>query len=154
MAIKTSLCNQCKSKPMSALERNLNANANSTNPKTTFTVFSQPPDFGKLPNKLGVKAKNINGNPRPNPKPNIAMDNIIAPPSEFNEVPKTNPNAGPMHENETIISVNAMKKIPISPPLFEALSTLLVNLVGIVISKAPKNEIAKRVKIRKKKIVS
>ena len=31
----------------SALERNFRANANSINPKTTFTVFIQLPDFGK-----------------------------------------------------------------------------------------------------------
>ena len=29
------------------MERNLNANANSKNPKNTFTVFNHPPDFGK-----------------------------------------------------------------------------------------------------------
>ena len=151
MAIKTSLCNQCKSKPISALDKNLKAKANSTNPKTTFSVLSQPPDLGILPKKLGTKAKNINGNANPNPKPNIAIDKIVAPPSEFNEVPKTNPNAGPIHENETIIKVNAIKKIPINPPLFEALSVLLLKPLGIVISNAPKKDIAKTVKITKKK---
>jgi hypothetical protein len=94
----------------------------------------------------------MNGNANPNPKPNIAMDKIVAPPSEFKDVPNTNPNAGPMQENETIIKVNAMKNIPSNPPEFEALSTLFDNLLGIVISKAPKNDIAKVTKITKKKI--
>ena len=150
MAIKTSLCNQCKSNPISALERNLNAKANSTKPKTTLTVFNQPPDFGIFPNNVGAKAKNINGKAKPNPNPSMAIESIVAPPSEFNEVPKTSPKAGPMHENETIINVSAMKNIPINPPLLEALSTLLENLDGSVISKAPKNDIANTVKIKKK----
>jgi hypothetical protein len=82
----------------------------------------------------------------------MAIERIVAPPSEFNDVPNTNPKAGPIHEKETIIKVNAMKNIPIIPPLFEALSTLLDKLEGIVISKAPKKEIAKIVKIKKKNI--
>ena len=121
-------------------------------PKTTFTVFNHPPDFGKFPNKLGAKAKNINGNANPSPKPNIAIDKIVAPPSEFSDVPNTNPNAGPIHENDTIIKVKAMKKIPNKPPEFEALSTLFDNLLGIVISNAPKNEIANVTNIIKKKV--
>ena len=32
----------------SAFDKNFNANANSINPNTTFTVFIQPPDFDKL----------------------------------------------------------------------------------------------------------
>ena len=120
--------------------------------KTTFTVFSHPPDFGKLLSRLGAKAKNIKGKANPKPKPSIAMDRIVAPPSEFNEVPITKPIAGPIQEKETIIKVNAIKKTPINPPLLEALSTLFANLLGIVISKAPKKDIANTVNIRKKKI--
>ena len=149
-AIKTSRSKKCKSIPISALDKNLNAKANSINPKTTFTVFNQPPDFGILPNKLGAKAKNIKGKANPDPKPSMASDKIEAPPSEFKEVPNTNPNAGPMQEKETIIKVNAMKKIPNKPPEFDLLSTLLESLLGIVISKAPKKEIAKTTNMMKK----
>jgi hypothetical protein len=80
----------------------------------------------------------------------MAMVNNVAPPSVDKAPPITNPKAGPVHEKETIIKVNAMKKIPIKPPLFEALSTLLAKLDGIVISNAPKNDIAKMVKTAKK----
>ena len=131
---------------------NFIANASSINPKTTFTVFSQPPDFGKLLSRLGAKAKNINGKANPKPNPSIAIDKMVAPPSEFNDVPITKPIAGPIQENETIIKVNAIKNTPISPPLLEALSTLFANLLGIVISKAPKNDMANMANIKKKKI--
>jgi hypothetical protein len=43
-----------------------------------------------------------------------------------------------------------MKKIPIMPPISDALSALFVHLLGSVISKYPKNEIAKITKTAKK----
>jgi len=43
------------------MERNLNANANSRNPKTTFTELSQPPDLGKRFIHSGKIAKRVNG---------------------------------------------------------------------------------------------
>ena len=48
MAKNTSLSNRCNCKTKSALDKNLNAKANSKNPNTTFTVFNQPPDLGKV----------------------------------------------------------------------------------------------------------
>ena len=53
------------------------------------------------------------------------------------------PTIGPVHEKETSTSVRAIKKIPKSPPPSAFLFILLRNLLGILISKYPKNEIAK-----------
>ena len=152
IAKNTSRSNKWVCKTKSALERNLNAKANSINPKTTFTVLSHPPDLGKFFIKFGNKANAINGKANPSPKPNMAIDNMVAPPSVDSTLPKTKPNAGPVQENDTIISVNAIKNIPKSPPEFEALSALLAKLAGIVISKAPKKDMANTKKTKKKKI--
>ena len=152
IARNVSRSSKCQSITKSAIDKNLNASANSMNPKTTFTVFNHPPDFGKFPIILGNNAKITNGKANPTPKPNIAIVNKVAPPSVDKTPPITAPNAGPVHENDTMIRVNAMKKIPAKPPLLDALSTLFANEEGIVISKAPKNEIAKTIKIMKKNI--
>ena len=57
---------------------------------------------------------------------------------------------GPVQEKETNDSVNAIKKIPISPPLSLAESALLIIQLGNVISNAPKKEIANITKMIKK----
>ena len=46
-----------------------------------------------------------------------------------------------------------MKKIPTMPPLSDALSALFNQELGILISNAPKNEIAKIARIKKKTIL-
>ena len=56
---------------------------------------------------------------------------------------------GPVHEKDTRESVKAMKKIPINPPRSLAESALLIQLLGKVISKAPKKETAKIRKMMK-----
>ena len=58
---------------------------------------------------------------------------------------------GPVQEKDTKESVNAIKNMPTNPPLSEAESALLTHLLGRVISKAPKNEAAKNINIKKKK---
>ena len=63
------------------------------------------------------------------------------------------PTIGPVHENETNAKVNAIKKIPIKPPLLEAESALFTQELGNTISNAPKNEIAKTINNKKKKIL-
>ena len=64
------------------------------------------------------------------------------------------PIIGPVHENDTNDSVNAIKNILSKPPVFSALeSTALLHLEGSVISKAPKKEAAKTTSIRKKKML-
>ena len=55
-------------------------------------------------------------------------------------LPITLPRIGPVQENDTITRVSAMKKIPIPPLKFEALSTLLARPLGKVISKKPKKQ--------------
>ena len=56
-------------------ERNLKASASSKNPRTTFVVFNQPPDFGNEFNQFGNNANNANGNAKANPKPVIPAVN-------------------------------------------------------------------------------
>src|SRR5258708_28986734 len=95
--------------------KNLNASAISINPNTTFTVFNQPPDFGKDFNQFGKKAKVVNGIAKASAKanmPTIGFRN--SPPAD-----ETNmlPTSGPVQENETKTNVNAMKNTPIKPPL-------------------------------------
>src|SRR5690606_17389948 len=120
----------------SAFDKNLSAKANSINPKTTFTVFNQPPDFGKEFNHFGNIANNVNGKASANPKPDIPSDNCIAPPSDVKELPNKVPKIGPVHENETIAKVNAIKKMPTIPPILLALlSKALLHDAGKVNSK-------------------
>ena len=57
---------------------------------------------------------------------------------------------GPVHENETTTKVSAIKKIPIKLPVLALLSALFPHELGKEISKAPRNEIPKIKKIRKK----
>lgn len=47
-AINNSLFNKNVLVTKSAFDKNFKAKPNSINPKTTFTVFIQPPDLGKL----------------------------------------------------------------------------------------------------------
>ena len=56
---------------------------------------------------------------------------------------KRDPKIGPVQENDTIAKVSAIKKIPISPPIFEPESALFPHLLGSVSSKYPKKEMAK-----------
>ena len=100
----------------SALDKNLNARANSRKPNTTFTVVNQPPDFGKVFIQLGKAAKSAKGKANARTKPPIPAVNCHAPPSELNAPASKEPNIGPVQEKETKASVNAMKKIPIMPP--------------------------------------
>jgi len=60
------------------------------------------------------------------------------------------PTIGPVQENETIAKAKAMNKIPIIPPLSACLSTLFAHELGNIISKAPKNEVAKNTNKTKK----
>ena len=61
------------------------------------------------------------------------------------------PAKGPVQENETKTSVNAMKNTPSNPPLSDFASTLLTKLEGKTISNAPKKEMPKKIKIAKNK---
>ena len=64
------------------------------------------------------------------------------------------PIIGPVQENDTNANVNAMKKMLINPVVFPAFESIaLVHLLGNVISNAPKNEMAKNTRSKKKKIL-
>ena len=152
MARKTSLSKKCNCKTKSALDKNLKAKANSKNPRTTFTVFNQPPDFGNAFSQPGKAANKENGNAIAIENPNIPTIGAI-PPFEAASTNKV-PTIGPVHENDTIAKPNAMKKIPISPPLSACESTLFANAFGSMISKAPKNEQAKTTSKIKKTILN
>ena len=115
MAINTSRSNKCNCNTKSAFDKNLKAKANSKKPKTTLTVFNQPPDFGKEFNHPGNIAKSIKGKAKANEKPNIPITGAI-PPFEAASTNKV-PTIGPVHEKETIAKAKAMNKIPIIPPL-------------------------------------
>ena len=135
MAIKISLFSNPQCSTRSAFDRNLKAKANSTKPRTTLTVFSQPPLFGSVFSQFGNSANNAKGSAKAKPKPPIPIDNCMAPPSLDKEPPNKEPKIGPVHEKETMASVRAIKKIPMIPPMLLALSSiLLLQDCGNVIS--------------------
>ena len=132
----------------SALERNLNANANSKNPKNTFTVFNHPPDLGKEFNHPGNAANKPKGSASAREKPNMPTKGPI-PPIVADSTRRV-PTIGPVQENETSARVNAIKNIPINPPFLEAESALFIHVFGRFISKAPKNDTANKISRTKK----
>src|SRR5690606_19001621 len=124
---------QCSTK--SALERNLNAIANSKNPKITLVVVIHPPDFGRDFNIFGNSANNANGKAKATPKPVIPTVSCVAPPSLESDPANNDPKMGPVQEKETIAKVKAIKNIPITPPAPDALSILFPQECGRVNSK-------------------
>src|SRR5215212_8424154 len=113
MPMKISLFKKCHCSTRSALDKNFTASPNSKNPKTTFTEFSQPPDFGKDCNQPGKSANKAKGKPSPTPKPAIPKLNCVAPPPPPLETPASKePRMGPVQENDTMAKVSAMKKMP------------------------------------------
>ena len=64
----------------------------------------------------------------------------------------TEPTIGPVQEKDTNTRVRATKNTPPRPPLLLLASDLLSQELGRVISKAPKNEAANSMNIRKKMI--
>ena len=119
----------------SAFERNLNARASSRKPRITFTVVSQPPDFGNELSKPGNKANKPKGSASARPKPAMPAVSCIAPPSAVSEPANNEPRMGPVQENETNASVSAIKNIPTQLPPSALLSVLLEKEEGRVISK-------------------
>ncbi len=145
MARNNSRSNQCACHTKSAVDKNFKANANSKNPRVTFTVFNQPPDEGKEFNHPGKAAKRVNGMAKARENPNIPT---AGPSSEpFDPASTSNvPIIGPVQEKLTKLKVKAMKKMPSIPPLLDASSALFTQLDGRVISKAPKKLAAKMTK--------
>ena len=119
----------------SAFDKNFNANPSSMNPNTTFTVFIQPPDFGKLCKACGNKAKSPKTIAQLSPNPAKAKVSSIGTLVEpVTALPSKLPKIGPVHEKDTITRVNAMKKIPIKPPASSAFEDLFAMELGKVMS--------------------
>ena len=98
---------------------------------------------------LGKKANKEKGKASPRPNPNMPMMGAIAIPWEL-VCPNKVPTIGPVHEKETITNVNAIKNIPVNPPLPAFESALFAQLLGNCNSNAPKKDMAKTIKMRKK----
>ena len=111
-------------------------------------VFNQPPDFGISLSHDGKIAKRVNGIANADENPSMPIAGPRYAPLETASTSKV-PIMGPVHEKETKASVKAIKNRPIIPPLFDFLSIWLTKLDGSVISKAPKNEMAKTIRITK-----
>ena len=133
----------------SAFDANLKANASSKNPNVTFTAFNHPPDFGNEFNQPGKAANKPNGSAKPIEKPSIPRNG-----ASISPVAPALKSSGPIkplvHEKETKVNVNAIKKIPRYPPLSLCASILFTNDDGNTISNAPKNEKAKTINNTKK----
>jgi hypothetical protein len=113
-------------------------------------MFIQPPDFGIDFNHVGKSAKRVNGSARAIANPNIPTAGAMMLPVVETST-KRKPMIGPVHEKETKVKVNAIKKIATIPLAFSALlSTAVLHEEGKVISKAPKKEAAKITNIKKK----
>ena len=137
---------------ISAFDKNFKAKANSSKPRITFTEFNQPPDLGNCFKPLGNIANKVKGKAKATPNPNIPINGPLTPPSTAASIIKE-PITGPVHENETKASVNAMKKTPKSPPLSAFESILLIHEAGKLISNAPKKLTANIANIKKKAIL-
>ena len=125
---------------MSAFDKNLSAKASSRKPRTTLTFVIQLPDFGKELSQAGKAAKKPNGMAKARENPSMTKKGPVV---DFADSTSADPTIGPVHEKETNASVKAIKKMPMIPPVSESLSDLLVQELGSVISKYPKNENAK-----------
>ena len=126
----------------------MNPKATSIKPSTTFTEFNQPPDFGRLLSFEGKKAKKPKGKATAIENPNIPIIGRSTDPLAAST--STVPTIGAVQEKDTNTKVKAMKKAPTYPPLSACASDLFTIQEGNTISKAPKKEAAKIIKITKK----
>ena len=93
---------------------------------------------------MANNAKGI-ANARENPSiPTIGFTK--APPADSTRML---PTIGPVHEKDTNTIVNAIKNIPVRPPLSACWSALFTIQLGNTISNAPKKEAAKTTNIKK-----
>src|SRR5210317_894922 len=149
IARNNSRSSRCHCITISAVDKNFKANANSKNPKVTFTVFNQPPEEGREFNQPGKAANKVNGIASARAKPNIPTAGPSKDPPEA-ALTSNEPMIGPVQEKLTKLKVKAMKKMPTIPPLLDASSALFTQLEGNVISKAPKKLAANTTKSAKK----
>ena len=116
-------------------------------------MFNQPPDLGSPFNHDGKTAKKAKGIANANANPAMPTAGPVRLPKVTASTNKV-PIIGPVQENDTNANVNAMKKMLINPVVFPAFESIaLVHLLGNVISNAPKNEMAKNTRSKKKKIL-
>ena len=133
--INNSLFNKKVLETKSAFDKNFKAKPSSINPKTTFTVFIQPPDFGRLCSACGNNANKPKTIAQAKPKPAKAKVKSIGTSVEpVTALPNKLPKIGPVQEKETITKVKAIKKIPIIPPASSAFEDLFAIELGKVIS--------------------
>ncbi|MNL15153.1 hypothetical protein D3C87_1361240 [compost metagenome] len=130
------------------MDKNFSASANSKNPKTTFTLFNHPPDFGSDFKSDGNMANKPKGIANAMENPSIPMAGPNRSPFDAASTNKV-PIIGPVHEKETKERLKAIKKRPTNPPLSDLASILLTNELGSVISNAPKKDAAKATNSRK-----
>ncbi|OQB30175.1 MAG: hypothetical protein BWY08_01329 [Bacteroidetes bacterium ADurb.Bin174] len=105
--------------------------------------MSQPPDFGSDFNHDGNIANKVKGTASATAKPSIPTAGASIEPDVDTSTSKV-PIMGPVHENETSTSVKAINKILMKPAVESALASSFVDHeAGSVISKAPKNDMAK-----------
>ena len=134
---------------ISATERNLSEKASSITPRVTFTRSIHPPDLGIDCSQPGNIANRVKGMAIASEKPNIPTVGARMLPVEAASTSR-NPMMGPVHENDTIVSVSAMKNMPPRPAADEDLRSVpVLQREGRVISNTPKKESAKATRIRK-----
>jgi hypothetical protein len=97
--------------------------------------------------KPGKMAKSVNGMAKAKEKPSIPIIGFRKAPCDA--AIRIDPASGPVQEKETNTKVKAIKKTPMNPPLSDFASTVFTKFEGNTISKAPKKEIPKRIKIVK-----
>src|SRR5690606_36502925 len=127
------------------LLRNFKASANSKNPSVIFTLFSQPPEDGRLFKRLGNIAKSVNGIANANAKASIPMAGPKSSPIVAACTSKV-PIIGPVQEKDTTANVAAIKKSPNKLPRSALRSNLFASEAGSESSNAPKKEKAKTTK--------
>ena len=113
-------------------------------------MFIHPPERGSFLSHDGNRANNVNGMARAMAKPSMPMAGPRLLPwlaASTSSVPMM----GPVHENDTMTSVKAMKN-RLSRPVVRsaAASTRFDHESGNLSSKAPKNEMANSTNNRKK----
>src|SRR5690606_30139515 len=115
-------------------------------PRTTFTVLSQPPDFGNPFSHSGNTANSAKGTAKANEYATIPRMGFITSPPADNT--RTLPTIGMVHENDTSTSVADIKKMPASPPLSAARSALFTHVYGALMTNKQRKERAKAIKMK------
>ena len=103
---------------------------------------------------VGNIAKSMNGSARAVEKPSIPMAGPHMLPCDAASTRRV-PMMGPVQENDTRVRVNAMKKMESRPEVRSADASIrLLHEAGSFMSNAPKNEMAKTTRSRKKMMLN